>query len=137
MLQLIETIYYKWAMFVWHLFIKWSRLVVQSKIRKKRNMESKKPNNQVRYICIFLFMVFFNILKLFLLLFVLYFLRSIISLSNQYWNCLEFLAQNVRIISGMSGICDLRLEWQPWKRSFKNLRLLPSLFWKNEIMLNH
>ena len=55
----------------------------------------------------------FNISKVFLLLFVLYFLKYVFFLSNRHWKCQEFLVQNVRIISGMSGICDLRLDGNP------------------------
>ena len=55
----------------------------------------------------------FNNLELFWLLFVLCFLKSSLSLPTERGKCQEFLVQNVRLMLGMSGICDFRLEWQP------------------------
>ena len=48
------------------------------------------------------------------LVFGLCFLKFVFSLSNRQWKCQEFLVQNAGIMWGMSGICDLRLDWQPW-----------------------
>ena len=51
--------------------------------------------------------------KVFLLLFVLCFLKFVLSHSNCHWKCQKFLVQNVRIMSGMSGTWDFRWQWQP------------------------
>lgn len=69
-----------------------------------------------RYTFSLFFMFCFNISKVLLLLFVLCVLKSVLTLSNLHWKYQEFLVESVRIMSGMSGIHDRNLEWQPWLR---------------------
>ena len=81
-------------------------------------MESKKrliyvnPTVRSNAYVAFFFLLSFSILKIFLFLFVLYFLKFILFLYNRHRKLHEFLVKNVKIISEMSAICDLRLEWQ-------------------------
>ena len=78
---------------------------------KEGNAESKKWLMYINRTIFFMFC--FNISKVLLLLFVLCVLKSVLTLSNLHWKYQEFLVESVRIMSGMSGIHDRNLEWQP------------------------
>ena len=85
---------------------------------KEEGMESKKrfiyvnPTIKSDTHVAFALVLLQHFRDIYWLLFVSCFLKSVHSLSNRHWKFPEFIVQNVRILTGMSGIFDLRLDWQ-------------------------
>ena len=82
---------------------------------KEGNMESKKwviyVNPTVWSDTRVAFCIYSPSKVLGFMLYVLYFVKSVFGLSNWHWKCQEFLVHDVRIMSGMWGISDLKFEW--------------------------
>lgn len=124
MLQLTEILYCIVRQYLLGIYLQnedqdW---LYRQKISKEGNIESKKRflyvNSTIRLDTMFFRMFYFSILKVLLLLLVFCCLKSVL-FPNRNWKCQEFLVQNVRIKSEMSGICDHILEWQPCKRTLR------------------